>query len=225
MSAVTAHNLETPSKKVAAGLAGIDVNATPTKKVGKFELSKEDAEFDEPNFLAKGKKDTAAANKAASTDAAEEEDVHGKFVGDVDLPEEEEPLLVESSRRFVLFPIRYHEVSNWLLRSTLSLPTRSGMDRPSSNQQRAGSFAARSSIPSPSHSGRVIYATRFPSAATSLLTSTPAFSTLPSTMQPLSLSLSPSSSSSTPSLSSLSLSIDLANVQEGRGVVLDCRGD
>ena len=33
-----------------------------------------------------------------------------KYVGDVDLPESEEPLLKESRRRFVLFPIQYHEV-------------------------------------------------------------------------------------------------------------------
>ena len=32
------------------------------------------------------------------------------FVGEVDLDEKDEPLLKESSRRFVLFPIQYHEV-------------------------------------------------------------------------------------------------------------------
>lgn len=33
-----------------------------------------------------------------------------RFVGDVDLPECEEPLLKESKRRFVLYPIQYHEI-------------------------------------------------------------------------------------------------------------------
>lgn len=33
-----------------------------------------------------------------------------RFVGEVDLPESEEPLLKDSKRRFVLFPIQYHEV-------------------------------------------------------------------------------------------------------------------
>ena len=42
-------------------------------------------------------------------------DEAGKFVGEVDLPEEEEPLLVETSRRFVLFPIRFHEVCFYFL--------------------------------------------------------------------------------------------------------------
>ncbi len=106
MSAVTQHNLETPSKKVAAGLAGIDVNATPSKKsAGKINLAEADDDFSEPAFLTKGKKVDGAVKSDAEAD-----DVHGKFVGEVDLPEEEEPLLVESSRRFVLFPIRFHEV-------------------------------------------------------------------------------------------------------------------
>lgn len=105
MSAVTQHNLETPSKKVAAGLAGIDVNATPSKKnAAKLNLAEDD--FSAPAFLTKGKKADATTDAVTETD-----DVHGKFVGEVDLPEEEEPLLVESNRRFVLFPIRYHEVS------------------------------------------------------------------------------------------------------------------
>lgn len=116
MSAVTQHNLETPSKKVAAGLAGIDVNATPSKKsAGKIDVAGADDDFSEPAFLTKGKLDASKTGKDPSADAptaADAEDVHGKFVGEVDLPEEEEPLLVESKRRFVLFPIRFHEVSH-----------------------------------------------------------------------------------------------------------------
>jgi ribonucleoside-diphosphate reductase subunit M2 len=44
---------------------------------------------------------------------AEEEDVDDsrqRFVGDIDLDEKDEPLLKESKRRFVLFPIQYNEV-------------------------------------------------------------------------------------------------------------------
>lgn len=109
MSAVTQHNLETPSKKVAAGLAGIDVNATPSKKQAtKFAAD----DFSDPGFLTKGKiLDASNATKDSTPAADSDDDVHGKFVGEVDLPEEEEPLLVETSRRFVLFPIRFHEVS------------------------------------------------------------------------------------------------------------------
>ncbi|KAH0833907.1 ribonucleotide reductase small subunit [Lanmaoa asiatica] len=36
--------------------------------------------------------------------------VPNRFVGEVDLPECEEPLLKPSKRRFVLFPIQYHEI-------------------------------------------------------------------------------------------------------------------
>ena len=41
-------------------------------------------------------------------------DIPRKYVGDLDLPESEEPLLKESRRRFVLFPIQYHEVMFFL---------------------------------------------------------------------------------------------------------------
>lgn len=123
MSAVSANNLTTPSKKVAAQLEKVDMNKTPTKP------SSMGGDFDDSSFLA-GNKDAAAAKKVVvedvkpTTNAANNnkednetavvsnnpDDVYGKFVGDVDLPEEEEPLLIENTRRFVLFPIRYNEV-------------------------------------------------------------------------------------------------------------------
>lgn len=107
---------ETPSKKVAAGFANIDVNATPSKKGS---VADDSDDFSEPAFLTKGKiaptpaaeVNLVAAKKGQPLEHSADT-MHKKFVGDVDLPEEEEPLLVESSRRFVLFPIRYHEVSN-----------------------------------------------------------------------------------------------------------------
>ncbi|KAJ3567787.1 hypothetical protein NP233_g6137 [Leucocoprinus birnbaumii] len=42
--------------------------------------------------------------------ARHDSDVVERFVGDIDLPEEKEPLLKESPRRFVLFPIQYPEI-------------------------------------------------------------------------------------------------------------------
>lgn len=107
MSAVAQHTPETPSKKVAAGLAGIDVNATPSKKGSAVKNVADQDDFSEPAFLTKGKKEADTKSAPSTTDV----DVRAKFVGEIDLPEEEEPLLVESKRRFVLFPIRYHEVS------------------------------------------------------------------------------------------------------------------
>ncbi|WFD32953.1 ribonucleoside-diphosphate reductase [Malassezia sp. CBS 17886] len=76
----------TPSKKVAESLAKIDVGASPSKEVAKTK--------------------TEAAKEAG-------DETYGKGVeeaGAEEEEEEEEPLLVENSRRFVLFPIRYHEI-------------------------------------------------------------------------------------------------------------------
>jgi len=41
---------------------------------------------------------------------SEELALRKRFVGDINLPESQEPLLMESKRRFVLFPIQYHEI-------------------------------------------------------------------------------------------------------------------
>ncbi|PCH41270.1 ribonucleotide reductase small subunit [Wolfiporia cocos MD-104 SS10] len=40
----------------------------------------------------------------------DDHDLRQRFVGEVDLPEHMEPLLTESWRRFVLFPIQYHDI-------------------------------------------------------------------------------------------------------------------
>ncbi|KAL4399713.1 Ribonucleotide-diphosphate reductase (RNR), small subunit [Malassezia pachydermatis] len=79
----------TPSKQMATGLAKIDVNASPTK-AKKLDLVKEEKEEEQRSAL--------------------DNHVYGRFVGEVDLDESEEPILVENKRRFVLFPIRYHEI-------------------------------------------------------------------------------------------------------------------
>ncbi|KAI3617057.1 hypothetical protein CBS9595_002966 [Malassezia furfur] len=81
----------TPSKKVAESFSKIDMSASPTKK--------------EQAKAAGVKEDEEAEVVSANPD-----EVYGKFVGEVNLEEEDEPLLVENKRRFVLFPIRYHEI-------------------------------------------------------------------------------------------------------------------
>ncbi|KDN53612.1 putative small subunit of ribonucleotide reductase [Tilletiaria anomala UBC 951] len=122
MSSVVAQPHDTPSKKVAHGLASMDVNS-PVKK-GTKDI------FANASFLADAKSADMAATSAKKTvldvsskkSAADEtakinalsshplDTMENRFVGEVDLPEEEEPLLIESSRRFVLFPIRFHEI-------------------------------------------------------------------------------------------------------------------
>lgn len=92
--------VETPSKVAAAALSTIDLNASkPT----------------ETNLLAKLKAAaaTAEAVKTATVVAKTEdvEDYRKRFVGDVECEEKDEPLLQETNARFVLFPIKYREVS------------------------------------------------------------------------------------------------------------------
>ncbi|KIP12674.1 hypothetical protein PHLGIDRAFT_97267 [Phlebiopsis gigantea 11061_1 CR5-6] len=53
-----------------------------------------------------------SCNSCRDTDARESNDLAKRFVGDINLPEEEEPLLGENKRRFVLFPIQYPEASD-----------------------------------------------------------------------------------------------------------------
>lgn len=51
-----------------------------------------------------------------------------RYVGQVDLPEHMEPLLMESKRRFVLFPIQYHEIWQMYKKAEASFWTAEEMD-------------------------------------------------------------------------------------------------
>ncbi|KAI0722865.1 ribonucleotide reductase [Earliella scabrosa] len=51
-----------------------------------------------------------------------------RWVGEVDLPEHMEPLLMESKRRFVLFPIQYHEIWQMYKKAEASFWTAEEMD-------------------------------------------------------------------------------------------------
>ncbi|KAJ7894733.1 ribonucleotide reductase small subunit [Mycena olivaceomarginata] len=56
------------------------------------------------------------------------EELRKKFVGDITLPESEEPLLKESRRCFVLFPIQYHEIWQMYKKAEASFWTAEEMD-------------------------------------------------------------------------------------------------
>jgi len=58
----------------------------------------------------------------------EELDPRKRFVGDINLPESQEPLLMESKRRFVLFPIQYHEIWQMYKKAEASFWTAEEMD-------------------------------------------------------------------------------------------------
>ncbi|KIM25498.1 hypothetical protein M408DRAFT_74108 [Serendipita vermifera MAFF 305830] len=74
----------------------------------------------------------AAAPAEQQTEAAAEEapieDFRLRFVGDVDIDEKDEPLLKESQRRFVLFPIQYHEIWQMYKKAEASFWTAEEMD-------------------------------------------------------------------------------------------------
>ena len=86
---------QTPSKKAADALTALSLN-TPLKKMGKL------VDVDEEREV--------AAIVAPPMDDEARAALRRKFVGEIDLEEKDEPLLTESRRRFVLFPIQYHEV-------------------------------------------------------------------------------------------------------------------
>ncbi|KAJ7283758.1 ribonucleotide reductase small subunit [Mycena rebaudengoi] len=103
----------TPSKQAAAKLSGITLDS-PSKKsskpMAKLEL---------------------IDDRRRSTSPVSDEDIEElrrKFVGDITLPESEEPLLKESKRRFVLFPIQYHEIWQMYKKAEASFWTAEEMD-------------------------------------------------------------------------------------------------
>jgi len=83
----------TPSKDTAAALDKFKLDS-PVKKMKPLIKEKEE-------------------ESEKALEEMELEELRKRFVGDVDLPESEEPLLKESKRRFVLFPIQYNEI--WMM--------------------------------------------------------------------------------------------------------------
>ncbi|KAL5508252.1 RNR2 [Sanghuangporus vaninii] len=104
----------TPSKKVAASLENMDLKS-PIKHAKKHEE------------LVLDDKEKSLSSKSV-TDAENVEDFPRRFVGDVDLPESEEPLLKETKSRFVLFPIQYHEIWQMYKKAEASFWTAEEMD-------------------------------------------------------------------------------------------------
>ncbi|KAI3620866.1 ribonucleotide reductase small subunit [Moniliophthora roreri] len=94
----------TPSKKAAAALQAFSLKS-PTKKGKIIPLVDDDTEDEE-----------------------DIEELRKRFVGDVELPESEEPLLKESKRRFVLFPIQYPEIWQMYKKAEASFWTAEEMD-------------------------------------------------------------------------------------------------
>lgn len=97
--------VETPSKAAASALSIMDLN-TPKKEAGQPTLLEK--------LKAAGEDKATLAAKPVIVEEKKEEDVEEyrkRFVGDLECEEKDEPLLQESTSRFVLFPIKYREVS------------------------------------------------------------------------------------------------------------------
>lgn len=106
----------TPSKKAAAALANISLDS-PTKP---------SHDEDTLPVLIDDRKRSVSPDSQDAEDELEE--LRKKFVGEIDLPESEEPLLKESKRRFVLFPIQYHEIWQMYKKAEASFWTAEEMD-------------------------------------------------------------------------------------------------
>ncbi|KAJ7179230.1 ribonucleotide reductase small subunit [Mycena filopes] len=106
----------TPSKQAAARFSGLDLES-PTKNVAAKHLAK-------PIKLV----DDHRRSTSPDSDADDIEELRRKFVGDITLPESEEPILKESRRRFVLFPIQYHEIWQMYKKAEASFWTAEEMD-------------------------------------------------------------------------------------------------
>ncbi|KAG6809981.1 Ribonucleotide-diphosphate reductase (RNR), small subunit [Tricholoma furcatifolium] len=107
----------TPSKKAAASLAAFSLDH-PVKP------SPIDTIVDDARL-------SKSPKSLVDEDEASEEDIdvlRKKFVGEIDLPESEEPLLKESRRRFVLFPIQYPEIWQMYKKAEASFWTAEEMD-------------------------------------------------------------------------------------------------
>ncbi|KIP12675.1 hypothetical protein PHLGIDRAFT_17490 [Phlebiopsis gigantea 11061_1 CR5-6] len=106
-------------------------NVTPTKRAAK---AFDEMSLDSPNKRVKIeaiKFDDLKSKKAVVEDSKPEEDLDAlrqRWVGDVTLPEHMEPLLTESKRRFVLFPIQYHEIWQMYKKAEASFWTAEEMD-------------------------------------------------------------------------------------------------
>ncbi|TCD67677.1 Ribonucleotide-diphosphate reductase (RNR), small subunit [Steccherinum ochraceum] len=114
---------KTPSKRTAEAIESMSLES-PTKRA-KLEVV----------VIDDSKRSKSPASITDSTDedvfTVKEptiDELRKRFVGDVSLPENKEPLLMESKRRFVLFPIQYHEIWQMYKKAEASFWTAEEMD-------------------------------------------------------------------------------------------------
>jgi len=113
----------TPSKKAAESLAAFsfDTPAKPSAKSATHDII-------DDTRLSKSPKSLLDDDEESFTSEHELEEMRKKFVGDIELPESEEPLLKDTRRRFVLFPIQYPEIWQMYKKAEASFWTAEEMD-------------------------------------------------------------------------------------------------
>ncbi|EPQ59308.1 hypothetical protein GLOTRDRAFT_125614 [Gloeophyllum trabeum ATCC 11539] len=125
-----------PSKKAAAALSKFNITTPtkPSKKAAKIIDDEKQPEspdsFDDADFFLHKPEPKPAKEieKVKESTESKPKDMRGTYVGEVDLPEHMEPLLQESKRRFVLFPIQYHEIWQMYKKAEASFWTAEEMD-------------------------------------------------------------------------------------------------
>ncbi|KAI9667527.1 MAG: Ribonucleotide-diphosphate reductase (RNR), small subunit [Bathelium mastoideum] len=93
----------TPSKRAAAGIETMKMGDSPAKKLDFSSANKENIENDEVAVPVKG----IPVLEDPEVDAVEEKPT---VASTIKSEEADEPLLQENPQRFVLFPIKYHEI-------------------------------------------------------------------------------------------------------------------
>jgi hypothetical protein len=96
--------LQTPSKVAASALSSISLNASKSVTPASDVMAK---------LKAKAAEAQAAKPVVEEVKVDAIEECRTRFVGDLECEEKDEPLLQESNSRFVLFPIKYREVSEF----------------------------------------------------------------------------------------------------------------
>lgn len=102
--------LETPSKAAASALSQLDVKDTKDSLLSKMQAAVDSDKNDSKNKVVSITMESGKKIQHVSSGK------RGKYVGDLSITDDsQEPLLQESEQRFVLFPIKYHEVGRRLL--------------------------------------------------------------------------------------------------------------
>lgn len=111
----------TPSQKTAAAIEAFSLDSPGRPRRTNSPVGNKKC----PSLLDRAPAADGFSEKKSDDDL---ESLRKKFVGDVELPECEEPLLKESKRRFVLFPVQYREIWQMYKKAEASFWTAEEMD-------------------------------------------------------------------------------------------------